>query len=97
MLVSFDVSHFTNVFLKETIQIMAHKIYQFKDKPTKTFMRLMEAVTSGVLKYQWKYYQQADGVTMGSPLGPKMANVCLANFEEKLLVNNDESPCSLRR
>ena len=35
--------------------------------------------------YKGAYYRQVDGVTMGSPLGPTMANFCLAYFENELL------------
>ena len=55
LLVSFDVvSLFTNVPLKETIQIIAEKIYQSKEKPNfekTTFIRLMEIATSGIFMY----------------------------------------------
>ena len=35
-----------------------------------------------------KLYQQYDGVSVGSPLGPTIANFFLANMENKLLQNN---------
>ena len=35
--------------------------------------------------YGDKYFKQTDGVTMGSPLGPTMANFCLSHFENQLL------------
>ena len=34
------------------------------------------------------YYQQADGVAIGSPLGPTLASLFLVNYENKWLVNN---------
>ena len=40
--------------------------------------------------YNEKYFKQIDGVTMGSPLGPTMANFCLAHFESKLLDKNSD-------
>ena len=51
----------------------------------------MKFATSGIFMYQGKYYRQIDGVTMGSPLGPIMANFCLAHFEIKLLNNSNET------
>ena len=30
-----------------------------------------------------KYYKQKDGVAMGSPLGPTLANVFLCHFKEQ--------------
>ena len=68
--------------------MIANRIYKSKEKPTfdkASFIRLMEIATSGLFMYQGRYYQQTDGVTMGSPLGPTLANFCLAHFEEELL------------
>ena len=48
--------------------------------------------TSGIFMYRDRYFRQVDGVTMGSPLGPTMANFCLADLETKLLRDSsDES------
>ena len=33
--------------------------------------------------FDGKYYDQIDGVAMGSPLGPVLANVFVCDFEEK--------------
>ena len=35
-----------------------------------------------------KFYEQHDGVSMGSPLGPTIANFFLAHMENKLLNSN---------
>ena len=39
-----------------------------------------------------KYYNQIDGVAMGSPLGPVLANFLMCDFEEKWLMNAKTSP-----
>ena len=44
--------------------------------------------TQGMLIHKNKLYQQYDGVSMGSPLGPTIANFFLANMEIKILQNN---------
>ena len=54
-----------------------------------TFVKLMNIATSGLFMYKDKLYRQVDGVTMGSPLGPTLANLCLAHFESKLLANTN--------
>ena len=36
-------------------------------------------------------FKQTDGVTMGSPLGPTMANFCLSHFENQLLEECDDT------
>ena len=35
------------------------------------------------MQFDGKFYDQVGGVSMGSPLGPLMANVFMADFESK--------------
>ena len=46
-----------------------------------------------------KYYKQVDGVAMGSPLGPALANIFMCSFESKWLRDcpNDFKPVFYRR
>ena len=46
-----------------------------------------------------KYYKQLDGVAMGSPLGPALANIFMCSFESKWLRDcpNDFKPVLYRR
>ena len=47
--------------------------------------RLLEiATTNQLFQFNGQLYQQTDGVAMGSPLGPLMANVLMCHLEEKL-------------
>ena len=47
--------------------------------------RLVEiATTNQLLQFNGQLYQQTDGVAIGSPLGPLMANVFMCHLEEKL-------------
>jgi len=39
------------------------------------------------LIFDGQYYDQIDGVAMGSPLGPVLANIFMCHFEEKWLIN----------
>ena len=93
ILISFDVvSLFTNVPLEQTINTIADHIYELDFRPPfekKTFKKLMHIATSGIFMYRDRYFRQVDGVTMGSPLGPTMANFCLADLEAKLLSVDD--------
>ena len=98
ILISFDVvSLFTNVPLAQTIDKIADHIYELDSRPTfdkKTFKKLLHMATSGIFVYRERYYQQIDGVTMGSPLGPTMANFCLAKLEAQLLRDNRDEVCA---
>ena len=44
--------------------------------------------TQGMFMHKNKLYQRHDGVSMGSPLGPTIANLFLPNMENKILQNN---------
>ena len=98
VLISFDVvSLFTNVPLKETISEIAEIVYKSDSPPTfgkDVFIRLMEFATSGMFLYNDRLYKQTDGVTMGSPLGPTLANFCLGILESKMFENGLNGPDS---
>jgi len=87
-LCSFDVvSLFTNVPLVETIDICCKALYHGDvcDAPVlseESFRKLMLMVTNGVeFSFDNVMYKQVDGVAMGSPLGPLLANVFLGYCE----------------
>ena len=66
---------------------MTEKVYENKRKVnglTKSdFKRLLTLSTKGsVFYFNGKYYRQKDGVTMGSPLGPALANAFLCHHEK---------------
>ena len=46
-------------------------------------MKLLRIATQGMFMHENKLYQQYDGVSMGSPLGPAIANFFLADMENK--------------
>ena len=93
-LVSFDVSSlFTNVPLDETIGLIADCVYGPSSKkvppfPKKWFTKLLQFATSGMFLYNNKLYKQVDGVAMGSPLGPSLANFFLGHLEDKFFFNS---------
>ena len=51
------------------------------------FIKLLRLATQGQFLYKDILYKQIDGVTMGSPLGPTIANFFLANLENRILKN----------
>ena len=55
----------------------------------------MIIATQGIFMYNDKLYKQVDGVAMGSPLGPTIANFFLAHLETVLLKNKSKSSPAL--
>ena len=95
LFVSFDVvSLFTNVPLNEVIDICCDLVYD-NDSPTKPgyskkhFKRLLQFATGGEFMYNDQLYKQVDGVAMGSPLAPTLANLFMSHLESSWLSSND--------
>ena len=90
-IVSFDVvSLFTSVPLDFTIELILDKIYTerlIKTKLKRTEMKtLLEMCTKDMhFAFDGKIYRQIDGVAMGSPLGPVIANVFMVELEKRLI------------
>ena len=40
--------------------------------------------------FDGQYYDQVDGVAMGSPLGPVLANIFMCHFEERWVMNSSD-------
>ena len=86
-MVSFDVkSLFTNVPLEKTIDIILRRIYHDKEiniNITKKDMRdLLLLCTKNVhFTFEGKIYIQIDGVAMGSPLAPVLADIFMVELE----------------
>ncbi len=99
-MVSFDiVSLFTNVPLKEIIDIATDYVYSSDTKPNydqKVFKKLLTYATGGIFTFNNKYYKQVDGICMGSPLGPTLSSLFLAHLEKNWF-QNDFSPVMYRR
>ena len=91
-MVSYDVkSLFTNVPLQETIEIILDKIFTsfngtFNSFNRRDFRKLLElAVLDTHFIFNENIFKQVDGVAMGSPLGPTLANIFMCNLEQKYL------------
>ena len=97
VMASLDVdSLFTNIPLEETIHLVTEKVFHGKRKVNglskSDFKRLLTLSTKGsVFYFNGVYYRQKDGVAMGSPLGPALANAFLCHHEPSWL---DECPLS---
>ena len=90
---SFDIqSLFTNIPLDETINICVDRAFQNKKKVKGLLKRHFKQLLALVVKsscfvFNDTYYQQLDGVAMGSPLGPIFANLFLVYYEHNWLKN----------
>jgi hypothetical protein len=93
-MVSFDVkSLFTNVPLTETINICADALYQDNNIKLQrsSFIRLMNLATSSIeFSFNGDMFRQTDGVAMGSPLGPTLANIIMGYLEENYFRSNQK-------
>ena len=94
---SFDVSTlFTNVPLDETIQICLDMLYALPDAPTlpRSVLRVLleYATKKSHFIFDGQYYDQINGVAMGSPLGPVLTNIFMCHFEEKWVLSNNTRP-----
>ncbi len=89
-MVSFDVeSLFTNVPTLEKIDILLNqafkdgveKFHNLTRSELKKF--LVTCTQESNFQFNGKFYDQIDGVAMGSPLGPFFANAFMSHFETK--------------
>ncbi len=90
-LVSFDVSSlFTNIPLRKTVNIILDRIYKDKRITTSLNKRtlkklLLDSCTKTPFSLNDQLYRQIDGVSMGSPLGPTLADILMTAFEDEIV------------
>ena len=91
-MISFDVeSLFTNIPLKETIEIVIKRLYKdgkelYMGLSKVQFRKLLQTATmESHFQFRGCYFNQIDGVAMGSPLAPTLANIFMMDFEEKYM------------
>ena len=95
-MVSFDVeSLFTNIPLDECIDLPVRYIKEDKTDiklsatELKTILRFATAQTHFLFK--GSFYDQVDGVSMGSPLAPVLANLFMGHNEKDWIENYKDS------
>ena len=90
ILVSYDVtSLFTSITLQETIYIAINLIFNHNPNLNITKKELKKlflfATSQAHFIFNSKFYNQIDGVAMGSPLAPVLANIFMVFYESKWL------------
>ena len=91
VMASFDVkSLFTNIPLQETIDLCVENLFQDRthvDNLSKDSFRELLTISESLILFDQQFYKPHDGVAMGSPLGPTLANVFLC-YHEKIWLQN---------
>ena len=93
---SLDVnSLFTNVPLEETIHICVNELFKSNSSihglNKKQITEMLSLTTKeSIILFDMAFYTQVDGVAMGSPLGPSLANAFLCHHETKWLIDCTE-------
>ena len=93
-MVSFDVTAlFTSVPLNEVIELVLTRIYVNNELmvkfPKEDLRKLLYMCTSeNCFVFNDTLYTQTDGVAMGSPLGPVLANIFMTYIENKIFNDN---------
>ena len=89
--ISCDVeSLFTNVPIKRTVDTIFKRIYEDKlvstnlKKPTLKKL-ILDTCTKTAFLFNNKLYQPKDGVSMGSSLGPVLANIIMTELEDVVI------------
>ena len=101
-LCSYDVcSLFTNVPLAETIEICADALFNGELTPPPfsraVFVELMQTTTSSVeFSFNNIMHRQIDGVAVGSPLGPSLANIFVGYYGALLFKRVNKPPMYYR-
>ena len=83
--------------LDETIQICLDKLYSLPDPPMYNFKDNVRVcyLKKSHISFDGKYYEQTDGVAMGAPVGPVLANIFMRYFEQKWVMTGNARPPSI--
>ncbi|MGL4491660.1 MAG: reverse transcriptase domain-containing protein [Tannerellaceae bacterium] len=100
ILVSFDVtSLFTNVPKEKATELTRASLQEdntLKDRTTLSADDIVKGVTvclnSAYFVYNNRLFNQMEGLAMGSPLSPVLANIYMEDFETKVMMHPEIAP-----
>ena len=100
IMVSFDVeSLFTSVPIKEAMKIIEKRLKEDANLQDRTpisvvdIMKLLEfCLTTTYFRFRNIFYKQIEGLAMGSPISPVVANIYMEEFENQALQSSHHSP-----
>ena len=84
-------SHFTNIPLDKTIENCNNDLFANSDTVHNFIKEDLKQYYNIIMNNE--YYSQLDGVAMGSPLGPALANAFLCHFEKQWLSDCPQDFC----
>ena len=90
---SFDIKTlFTNILLTETLNLCVQNLYRNQTHvvnltKSSSYNLLITTMFESFFIFDEKFYEQRDGVVMGSPLRPTLANVFMCHFGNIWVVN----------
>ncbi|KAJ0170974.1 hypothetical protein K1T71_013746 [Dendrolimus kikuchii] len=97
VLVSFDVqSLFTSLPVEDCIEIVKRKLID-NNMPEEYADLLKHCLTSGYFVWDYGFYDQINGVAMGSPVSPVVADIFMEDFEQKALDTAPAKPKMYKR
>jgi retron-type reverse transcriptase len=86
-MVSFDVvSLFTNIPIVDSLELLSH---HFEDDVLALFKHVL---TTTYVCFDGQFYEQTEGVAMGSPLSPVIANFFMEDFEKNAIEQATHKP-----
>ena len=96
MVQNFNIA-FSNKIIKVSSEALRDQSNSQTVIPMGVFVELMKSATSSVeFSFNDTMYKKTDGVAVGSPLGPALANIFVGNYEEKLFSQTQKSPTYFR-